>query len=166
MVLGECHKQELPGSANIVFGSVETNEDIIEHLGYVRKQQDETGGFLSFVPWTFQPQTKKFTVRHVRGWEYLRMLALCRLFFDNIPNIEVSILGLGKDLGELGLFSGANDINSIVVEENVLRSSGLKTLRAAEKFIREAGFEPMRRTLNYEFGKYGDAPAFVASPTT
>lgn len=155
-VMGECHKLGLPGSSNIVFGSVETEEDICEHLNLIRDQQDRTGGFLAFIPWVFQPQTKKFTVRHVRGWEYLRLVAVARLFLDNIPNIEVSVLGMGKDLGELALFAGANDINSIVIEENVLRSAGLKTLGAAVKFIREAGFKPRRRTLSYEFGKYED----------
>jgi cyclic dehypoxanthinyl futalosine synthase len=160
-VMGECHKMGLPGSSNIVFGSVETEEDVCEHLSLIRDQQDRTGGFLAFIPWTFQPQTKKFTVRHVRGWEYLRLIAVSRLFLDNIPNIEVSILGMGKDLGELALYAGANDINSIVIEENVLRSSGLKTLGAAVKFIREAGFTPVRRTLGYEFGKYPDTAAIA-----
>jgi cyclic dehypoxanthinyl futalosine synthase len=155
-VMGECHKLGLPGSSNIVFGSVENDADVCEHLGLIRDQQDKTGGFLSFIPWVFQPQTKKFTVRHVRGWEYLRLIAVSRLFLDNIDNIEVSILGMGKDLGELALESGANDINSIVIEENVLRSAGLKTLGAAVKFIREAGYVPQRRTLNYEFGRYAE----------
>ncbi len=161
-VMGQCHRQGLPGSSNIVFGAVETLEDVVEHLSLIRAQQDKTGGFLSFVPWTFQPQTKRFTVRHVRGDEYLRMVAVARLFLDNIPNIEVSVLGMGKELGELALRAGANDINSIVIEENVLRSSGLKTLSAAIKFIREAGFTPRRRTLNYEFGKYPDAEPVTA----
>jgi len=153
-VMGECHQVGLLGSSNIVFGSVETDQDICEHFDLIRQQQDKTGGFLSFIPWVFQAQTKKFTVKHVRGFEYLRLVAVARLFFDNIDNIEVSILGMGKELGELALSAGANDINSIVIEENVLRSAGLKTLNAATKFIREAGFTPKRRTLNYEFGKY------------
>jgi cyclic dehypoxanthinyl futalosine synthase len=155
-VMGECHKAGLPGSCNIVFGSSETAEDIVEHMTLLRDQQDKTGGFLSFIPWIFQAQTKRFPIRHVTGREYLRLLAVSRLFFDNIPNIEVSIMVMGRELAELGLTAGANDINSIVIEENVLRSSGLKTLRAAERFIREAGFTPVRRTMNYEFGKYGE----------
>jgi cyclic dehypoxanthinyl futalosine synthase len=153
-VMGECHRLGLPGSSNIVFGSEETAADVVDHLRLIRDQQDRTGGFLSFIPWVFQPQTKRFTVRHVRGWEYLRMVAVSRLFLDNIPNIEVSVLVMGKDLGELALHAGANDVNSIVIEENVLRPAGLKTLGAAVKFIREAGFEPLRRTINYEFGCY------------
>jgi cyclic dehypoxanthinyl futalosine synthase len=153
-VMGECHKAGLPGSVNIVIGSEETTDDVIEHLSLLRDQQDRTQGFLSFVAWTFQPQTKRFKVRHVPAWEYLKLVAISRLWFDNISNIEVSILGLGKDIGELALRSGANDINSIVIEENVLRSSGLKTVRAAERFISEAGFAPRRRNLNYQFDMY------------
>lgn len=163
MVMGECHKLGLPGSSNIVFGSEETSGDIIDHLALIRDQQDLTGGFLSFVPWIFQPQTKRFTVRHVKGWEYLRLLAVSRLFLDNIPNIEASLLVMGRDLGELALNAGANDINSMVVEENVLRSAGLKTFGAMAKFIREAGFEPRRRTINYEFGRYPEAQPVQAA---
>lgn len=155
-VMGTCHQQGLPGSANIVFGSTETPFDIVEHLNFIREQQDLTGGFLSFVPWIFQPQTKKFTTRHVRGDEYLKVLGLSRLFLDNIDHIEVSVLVMGKELAELGLHSGADDINSIVIEENVLASKGLKTLRAAEKFISQAGFQAQRRDLCYNRTPYQD----------
>ena len=148
--LAACHKKGLPGSANIVFGSVETPEEIIEHLDYVRKTQDIAGGFKSFVVWTFQPQTDKFPIRHVRGDEYLKLLALSRIFLDNVPHIEVSLLGMGLSLGELGLHSGADDINSIVIEENVLQNHGLTTIEAAEDFIRNAGFTPYRRPLNFD----------------
>ena len=148
--LAACHKKDLPGSANIVFGSVETPEEIIEHLDYVRKTQDIAGGFKSFVVWTFQPQTDKFPIRHVRGDEYLKLLALSRIFLDNVPHIEVSLLGMGLSLGELGLHSGADDINSIVIEENVLQNHGLTTIEAAEDFIRNAGFTPYRRSLNFD----------------
>ena len=148
--LAACHKKGLPGSANIVFGSVETPEEIIEHLDYVRKTQDIADGFKSFVVWTFQPQTDKFPIRHVRGDEYLKLLALSRLFLDNIPHIEVSLLGMGLSLGELGLHSGADDINSIVIEENVLKNHGLTTIEQAEEFIRNAGFTPYRRSLNFD----------------
>jgi cyclic dehypoxanthinyl futalosine synthase len=148
--LAACHKKGLPGSANIVFGSVETPEEIIEHLEYVRKTQDIAGGFKSFVVWTFQPQTDKFPIRHVRGDEYLKLLALSRLYLDNIPHIEVSLLGMGLSLGELGLHAGADDINSIVIEENVLKNHGLTTIKQAEEFIRNAGFTPYRRSLNFD----------------
>ena len=148
--LAACHRKGLPGSANIVFGSVETAEEIIEHLEYVRKTQDAAHGFKSFVVWTFQPQTDKFPIRHVRGDEYLKLLALSRLYLDNIPHIEVSLLGMGLSLGELGLHCGADDINSIVIEENVLENHGLTTIEAAEDFIKKAGFTPYRRSLNFD----------------
>ena len=148
--LAACHKKGLPGSANIVFGSVETPEEIIEHLNYVRETQDIAQGFKSFVVWTFQPQTDKFPIRHVRGDEYLKLLALSRLFLDNIPHIEVSLLGMGLSLGELGLHAGADDINSIVIEENVLKNHGLTSIEEAEEFIRNAGFIPYRRSLNFD----------------
>ena len=148
--LAACHRKGLPGSANIVFGSVETPEEIIEHLEYVRTTQDAAHGFKSFVVWTFQPQTNMFPIRHVRGDEYLKLLALSRLFLDNIPHIEVSLLGMGLSLGELGLHCGADDINSIVIEENVLENHGLTTIEAAEDFIKKAGFTPYRRTLNFD----------------
>ena len=148
--LAACHKKGLPGSANIVIGSAETAEEVIEHLEYVRKTQDIAGGFKSFVVWTFQPQTDKFPIRHVRGDEYLKLLALSRLYLDNVPHIEVSLLGMGLSLGELGLHAGADDINSIVIEENVLKNHGLTTIEQAENFIKSAGFTPYRRTLNFD----------------
>lgn len=148
--LAACHKKGLPGSANIVIGSAETAEEVIEHLEYVRKTQDIAHGFKSFVVWTFQPQTDKFPIRHVRGDEYLKLLALCRLYLDNVPHIEVSLLGMGLSLGELGLHAGADDINSIVIEENVLKNHGLTTIEQAENFIKSAGFTPYRRSLNFD----------------
>ncbi len=143
----------MKGSANIVWGSVETDREIIAHLALVRQLQDETGGLLSFVPWTFQRQTKRFKVRHVPAHEYLRMLALCRIFLDNVPNIEVSLLAKGTDVGEIALFYGANDINSPVLEENVLRSYGLNSEKECIDFITRAGFEPVRRNFLFEMDK-------------
>ena len=122
-VMEICHEEGLPGSANIVFGSSETREEIIEHLRIVRELQDRTGGFLAFIPWTFQAQTDKFYVRNVPAQEYLKLLGICRLFFDNISHIEASILVLGRGIGTIALHSGADDISSVVIEENVLRSS-------------------------------------------
>jgi cyclic dehypoxanthinyl futalosine synthase len=149
-VMGKCHRAGLPGTCNIVFGSSETVDDVVDHLTYLRDQQDRTGGFLSFVAWTFQAQTRGFPIRHVPSWEYLRMVAAARLFLDNIPHMEVSVMVAGRELAELGLRSGADDISSIVVEENVLASRGLKTIRAAERYLSEAGFVPRRRKLSYE----------------
>jgi cyclic dehypoxanthinyl futalosine synthase len=146
-----CHEVGLPGSANIVFGSEETPEEIIEHLNVVRRIQDRTKGFLSFIPWTFQPQTKRFVVRSVPTHEYLRVLGLCRIFLDNIPHIETSVMVLGKGVGQLALFSGADDVSSVVIEENVLRSFGLKSEKEALKFLSSAGFSPKKRDLMYNY---------------
>lgn len=149
-----CHEEGLPGSANIVFGSEETREEVIEHLDVVRQLQDRTHGFLAFIPWTFQPQTKKFVIRSVPTHEYLKVLGICRIFLDNIPHIETSVMVLGKGVGQLALYSGADDISSVVIEENVLRSFGLKTEKEAIKFLTSAGFIPKRRDLLYNYDKY------------
>lgn len=147
--LAVCQKNGLPGSANIVIGSEETPEDIVAHLELVRGLQDETGGVKSFVAWTFQPQTDRFPIRHVTAMEYLKVLGLSRLYLDNVRHIEVSVLGMGKQIGELGLSAGADDINSVVLEENVLESRGIRGIAEAESFIQDAGFEPYRRDLNF-----------------
>ena len=149
-VMETCFEEGLPGSANIVIGSIETPEEIIEHLRIIRDLQDRTGGLLAFIPWTFQRQTEKFPMRNVSTREYLKLLGLCRLFLDNIPHIEASVLGMGRSIGELALHAGADDISSVVLEENVLTSHGLSTETDAREFIRDSGFEPKRRDLLYQ----------------
>ena len=148
-VMQLCHEEGLPGSANIVFGSQETPEEIVEHLRIVRELQDRTGGFLAFIPWTFQRRTEKFFVRAVTAQEYLKLLGLCRLFFDNIAHLEASIMVLGRQVGSLALHAGADDISSVVIEEKVLNSYGLDTEQEARKFIQESGFTPVKRDLLY-----------------
>ena len=145
-----AHELGMKSSTNIVWGSQEQDEEIIEHLSTLRDLQDQTNGILSFVPWTFQAQTKRFKLRKVPPHEYLKMIALCRIFFDNIDHIEVSIMVAGKQLGELALHFGGDDINSPVIEENVLRSFGLKSVDEAVRFIQEAGFTSVRRDFNFE----------------
>jgi len=148
-IMETCFEEGLRGSANIVIGSMETQEEIIEHLRIIRDLQDRTGGLLAFIPWTFQKQTAKFTIRPVPAREYLKLLGLCRLFFDNIPHIEASVLGMGRDIGEMALHAGADDISSVVFEENVLTSYGLNTEEDARNFIQNSGFSPKRRNLIY-----------------
>lgn len=149
-ILEACHNQQLYGSANIVFGSIETDEEIIRHLELVRSIQDKTNGFNSFVLWTFQQQTKAFKTRFVPSHEYLKVLGISRLYLDNIKNIEVSVMVLGKKIGGLALHMGANDISSPVIEENVLRSFGVKNEAESIKLISEAGLNPYRRDFNYD----------------
>jgi cyclic dehypoxanthinyl futalosine synthase len=148
-VMETCHEEGLPGTANIVIGSDETREEVVEHLRVVRELQDRTRGFLAFIPWTFQRQTSRFLVRNVPAQEYLKLLGICRIFFDNIPHIETSILVLGRATGSIALHSGADDISSVVIEENVLTSHGPETEKSARDFIRDSGFTPVRRDLLY-----------------
>lgn len=148
-VMESCHAEGLPGSANIVFGSEESQSEIIRHLELIRDLQDRTGGFLSFIPWTFQKQTRKFHVRKVPSTEFLKVLGICRIFLDNIEHIETSLMVLGESVGGLALQAGADDISSVVLEENVLRSYGLKSEAQARTFISENGFQPLRRDLLY-----------------
>jgi len=148
-VMETCHGEGLYGSANVVFGSEETQEEVIEHLDIVRSLQDRTKGFFSFVPWTFQQQTKRFKTRGVPAHEYLKVLGICRIFLDNIDHIETSIMVLGPGVGGLALHSGADDISSVVIEENVLRSHSFRTEEKARKFIEDSGFRPVRRDFLY-----------------
>ncbi|MDR0310245.1 MAG: radical SAM protein, partial [Acidobacteriota bacterium] len=148
-VMETCFEEGMKGSANIVIGSVETEEEIIEHLRVVRELQDRAGGLLAFIPWTFQKQTANFPIRSVPAREYLKLLGLCRLFLDNIPHIEASVLGMGRGIGELALHAGADDISSVVFEENVLTSYGLNTEAEAREFICNSGFTPARRDFLY-----------------
>jgi cyclic dehypoxanthinyl futalosine synthase len=148
-VMETCHEEGLQGSANIVVGSDETPEEIIDHLRIVRDLQDRTGGFLAFIPWTFQKQTDKFRIRNIPAHQYLKLVAICRIFFDNLSHIEASIMVLGRGVGSLALHSGADDISSVVIEENVLKSYGLETEEKAREFIRESGFIPVKRDLLY-----------------
>jgi cyclic dehypoxanthinyl futalosine synthase len=148
-VMETCHEEGLPSSANIVIGSDETQEEIIEHLRIVRELQDRTGGFLAFIPWTFQKQTNKFRIRSVPAREYLKLLGICRIFLDNIPHIEASIMVLGRGIGSIALHSGADDISSVVIEENVLKNYGLETEDTAREFVLESGFIPVKRDLLY-----------------
>ena len=148
-----CHEENLPGSANIVIGSEETQEEIIEHLRIIRDLQDRTGGFLAFIPWTFQKQTDRFPVRAVPAREYLKLLGICRLFFDNISHIEASILVFGPGTGSIALLSGADDISSVVLEENVLQSQGPGTEQQAREFIQNSGFTPKKRDLFYNISE-------------
>ncbi len=150
-VMETCHKLNLKGSANIVWGSEETKWEVIQHLDLIRKLQDRTKGFLSFIPWTFQKQTKKFYVRNVPANEYLKLLAICRIFLDNIPHIETSLMVLGKSIGQIALQSGADDVSSVIIEENVLKSYGIRTEEGIKEFILESGFFPVKRDFNYNY---------------
>ncbi|MDO4585157.1 MAG: cyclic dehypoxanthinyl futalosine synthase [Planctomycetia bacterium] len=139
-------------TATMMFGHVETLSQRVEHLERIRQLQDETGGFTAFIPWTYQPHTS-LPCRKVGTFEYLKTLAVCRLFLDNIPNIQASWVTQGLKIGQLTLRFGANDMGSVMIEENVVASCGT-AFRASEEELRQAihdsGFQPLRRNVFYE----------------
>lgn len=142
------------GSATMMFGHAETTADRIEHLDRIRQLQDETGGFTAFIPWTFQPAHTELADRTKAGtWDYLKMLAVSRLFLDNIPNIQASWVTQGLDVGELALAFGANDMGSLMIEENVVAAAGTSfktTEQEIRRRIEAAGYIPRRRNVFYE----------------
>ena len=141
--------EPLSGQA-FLYRCEETREDVARIFEKIGKEYEAPDGFSEEAIRSRLAQLVIMIIRHVRGDEYLKLLALSRIFLDNIPHIEVSLLGMGLSLGELGLHAGADDINSIVIEENVLQNHGLTTIEAAEKFITDAGFTPYRRSLNFD----------------
>jgi len=123
-VMDVAHRLGLNSSATMMFGHVETVEERIEHLERVRAQQDATGGFTAFIAWTFQPENTRLKAPSVGAHEYLRMQALSRIYLDNIPNIQSSWVTQGLEVGQVALTYGANDLGSIMIEENVVSKAG------------------------------------------
>ena len=152
-VMRQAHSLGLRSSATMMFGHVESLEDRIEHLGRLRDLQDETGGFTAFICWTFQPENTRLRAETVTSAEYLRMQAIARIFLDNFENVQSSWVTQGPKIGQVALEFGANDFGSVMMEENVVSSAGAAFhLRAAdiERLIREAGYEPRRRSTWYQ----------------
>ena len=145
----------------MMFGHVETLAERIEHLERLRQLQDETGGFTAFICWTFQPEnTAMADVPPAGSFEYLRTQAIARLYLDNIPNIQSSWVTQGAKIGQLALFFGANDMGSLMIEENVVASAGTVhhlTLEQIKNAIREAGYVPRQRNVFYELIDEGPA---------
>jgi cyclic dehypoxanthinyl futalosine synthase len=152
-VMRHAHGLGLRSSATMMFGHVETLDDRIEHLGRLRDLQDETGGFTAFICWTFQPEHTKLRAETVTSAEYLRMQAIARIFLDNFKSVQSSWVTQGPKIGQVALQFGANDFGSVMMEENVVSSAGTSfRLSAAdiERLIREAGYEPRRRSTWYQ----------------
>jgi len=151
-VMRYWHKTGGRSTATMMFGHVETLEDRVEHLKRIRDLQDETHGFTAFIAWTYQP-FRTLPCEKVGSFEYLKMLAVARLFLDSVPNIQLSWVTQGMRVGQLALQFGANDFGSLMIEENVVASCGT-TFHATEKQIREcitrAGFVPKKRNVFYE----------------
>ena len=137
----------------MVFGFQETSEHILLHLDRIRALQDETGGFTAFITWPFQADGTRLKLRDdTSPFRYLRMQALARLYLDNVPNLQVSWPTLGPEIGEIALRFGANDFGSVMIEENVVSQAGatfMLTAKEIERHIRQAGFSPTRRQMDY-----------------
>jgi cyclic dehypoxanthinyl futalosine synthase len=141
-------------TCTMMFGHIETNEERIEHLTRLRELQDETGGFTAFICWTMQPGHKMAEFPQVGAFEYLRTQAIARLYLDNIPNIQSSWVTQGAKIGQVALFFGANDMGSLMIEENVVASAGTVhylTLEQIKSSIREAGYIPRQRNVFYQY---------------
>jgi cyclic dehypoxanthinyl futalosine synthase len=156
-VMRAVHKVGLRSSATMMFGIGDKIEHRVRHLQRIRDLQDETGGFFAFIPWTFQRENtalgRKIKVEPT-GIDYLKMLSVSRLFMDNIENIQSSWLTQGLRLGQAALRLGANDMGSIMIEENVVSAAGAHN-RATEETLRylieEAGFIPQQRDILYKY---------------
>ncbi len=164
-VMRAVHRVGLRSTATMMFGIGDRLEHRVRHLQRIRDLQDETGGFTAFIPWTFQRENTALGRRikdEPTGVDYLKMLAVSRLFLDNIENFQSSWLTQGLRLGQVALRYGANDMGSIMIEENVVSAAGAHN-RADEQMlqflIREAGFIPQQRDILYQhvIGTSGDA---------
>ncbi|MFE0878518.1 cyclic dehypoxanthinyl futalosine synthase [Streptomyces smyrnaeus] len=158
-----AHNLGVESTSTMLMGTGETNAERVEHLRMIRDVQDRTGGFRAFIPYTYQPENN-----HLKGqtqatvFEYLRMIAIARIFLDNVAHIQGSWLTTGKDIGQLSLHYGADDLGSVMLEENVVSSAGAKHRSNRMELIdliRKAGRVPAQRATTYEHLVVHDDPA-------
>jgi cyclic dehypoxanthinyl futalosine synthase len=151
-VMEEAHRQGLRSTATMMFGHVETPAERIEHLERLRELQDRTGGFTAFIGWTYQAENTDLGGAEVTSAEYLRTLAVSRVFLDNIDNVQASWVTQGPKLGAASLAFGVNDMGSTMIEENVVSAAGTvhhMNEREIVAAIRDAGFVAKRRDMTY-----------------
>ncbi|MFI3247736.1 MAG: CofH family radical SAM protein [Rikenellaceae bacterium] len=164
-VMSEAHQLNLPTSATMMYGHIETDRNRVEHLYIIRDLQakcpEGNWGFIAFIPWIFHSSgtqlEKEGVTSHFSPLEYIRLIAAGRLILNNIRNIQASWLTVGKATAQIALHSGANDFGSIMIEENVVSSAGADNHFDAEgiqKAIREAGFTPQLRNQLYQYREY------------
>lgn len=157
-VMELAHGMGIPTTATMMYGHVETLRERVEHLTRLRQLQDKTGGFTAFIPWTFQPGNNPLGMERngykVTGLEYLKTLAISRIVLDNFDNIQSSWVTQGPKIGQMALYYGANDMGSIMIEENVVRGAGASfsiTEDEIRRLITDGGFTPRRRNMRYEY---------------
>jgi len=147
-VMDVAHKAGLKSSATMMFGHVETLEERIEHFERVRAQQDATGGFTAFISWNFQAENTRLKAPTTGANEYLKVQALSRIYLDNVENIQSSWVTQGLDIGQIALKYGANDLGSIMIEENVVSQAGTTHcmgVKDMKRLIEELGYEARQR---------------------
>lgn len=155
-IMKEAHSLNMKTTATMVLGLGETIEERVEHMKYIRDLQDETGGFRAFIMWTFQPGNTELGGEKFSAWEYLKTLALSRIFLHNILHIQGSWVTQGKDIGQMTLSFGADDLGSIMLEENVVKAAGTSyemSIKKMVNLIKKAHRKPMQRNTKYEIIK-------------
>ncbi len=153
----EAHKLDIKSTATMMYGTLESDEQIVEHFDVVRKLQDKTGGFRAFIMWSFQGANTALAAKHPEikkqsSNRYLRLLAVARLFLDNVKNIQSSWVTQGSYIGQMALLWGANDLGSTMMEENVVSAAGAKnSMNQAQmiELIRDVGENPAKRDTAY-----------------
>jgi cyclic dehypoxanthinyl futalosine synthase len=152
-VMRQAHRAGLRTTATMMYGTVETDEERIEHMMRLRELQDETGGFTAFITWSYQPEHTERGGAEATGVDYLRTLALARIVLDNFDNLQASWVTQGGKVGQLSLAYGANDMGSVMIEENVVRAAGASYCMDEVEIVvnvEDAGFVPKRRNMHYE----------------
>src|SRR5687768_24979 len=152
-VMRVAHRAGLRTTATLMYGTVETEEERIEHMMRLRDLQDETGGFTAFITWSYQPEHTEHGGYEATGVDYLRTLALSRIILDNFDNLQAPWATQGGKVGQLSLAFGANDMGSVMIEENVVRAAGASYCMDEVEIvvnIEDAGFIPKRRNMHYE----------------
>jgi cyclic dehypoxanthinyl futalosine synthase len=152
-VMRHAHRAGLRTTATMMYGTVETVDERLEHLFRLRDLQDEHGGFTAFITWSYQPEHTELGGVEATGVEYLRTLALARLVLDNFDNLQASWVTQGGKVGQLSLAYGANDMGSVMIEDNVVRAAGAEYCMDEFEVVRNiesAGFIPRRRNMHYE----------------
>ena len=152
-VMRAAHSIGMKSTATMVIGFGETLSQRLEHMEKIRRLQDETGGFRAFITWTYQPLNTALGGRKVSAQDYMRTLAMTRIFLDNIAHIQGSWVTQGERIGQLTLAFGADDLGSIMLEENVVRAAGTSfemSTRKMVELIRSAGRIPAQRNTRYE----------------